>query len=353
MFDFYDMVRRGPKNGEIPLFCRGAIGLHAARDMIGLHPRPEGLPYQLLLGLTFMFTARGRNPADSHITETLKATEFRVKLPGSAAPYNSKMSGWIIYKVFHEGYILLRPDDLTLSGVDGDEVCFAILDKYPTDPGFPFWQFGSLFETDQENIPKQRWTLYRLGLNTPVYESTVPGWAEDIPSEAELLEMLKPNLWKGTYEIEIDLAPFKVDPDYKKDNHATMLVHLGLAIFDNGNLSYVGGKYVGDKTKPWPEELWIGTTLKMLSGAAEGKKYNVVDNHVTDNNPPPGMPPNERLLEVLYPGPTPASDGAKAGDHYEVKSYYAYHADTMLFEKIQFESGSHAPQTLHYTFEIE
>jgi hypothetical protein len=353
MFDGFDTVRRGPERGKIPLFCRGAIGMHATRDIIRLHPRPEGAPYQLLLGLTFMFTARGKGPGDYDISDILKATEFRVKLPGSAVPYQAEMSDWEMYKVFHEGYYLLKPVSLTLSGESGDDICFAILDQYSLDPGFPFWQFGCLFEKDKLNITKQRYSLYRLGVNVPVYGPTVPGWAEEIPTELELLEMLKPGLWKGTYRVSIDLAPFKVDVNYAKYNYANTLVKLSLAIYDDGQFSYVGGKYAGDKTKPWPDSLWSGSKLTILSGQAEGKEYAIVDNIATDNNPPPGLPPNERLLRVWQPGPTPKTDGAKAGDFYRIQSHFAYDIGHPLEERIDFEPGTHGAQTLDYTFEID
>ena len=197
----------GPKQGEIPLFCKGAIGLQPAKDIIRLHPIPEGSPYQKLLGLTFYLTAEGEGPLDGDISQILMANEFRVKLPGSIDPYYAKMSGWEFHHEILPGYYYYKPIKITLSGVDGDNVHFTIINQYSADPHFPFWQFGSLYETHNDTSPLHRWTLYRLGLNVPVPDAMVPGWADQIPSEFELLNMLQPGLWKGHYEVEIYIQP--------------------------------------------------------------------------------------------------------------------------------------------------
>jgi len=344
----------GPKQGEIPLFCKGAIGLRPTRDIIRLHAIPEGPPYQKLLGLTFYLTAQGEGPVDGDINQILMATEFRVKLPGSIEPYYAKMSGWEFHHEISPGYYYYKPLKITLSGEEGDDVVFAILHQHSTDPYFPFWQFGSFYETHNNMSPLHRWTLYRLGLNVPVPDVMVPGWADQIPSEAELLDMLKPGLWKGLYEVEIDIASCYVENAFKKHNYVATMVHLGGAKYDAGQVSYVGGWYVGDKSKPWPPGIWQGCLLTILSGEAEGKTYIVVNNIVTDDNPPIGLPPNERLLEVLHqPGSIPFSDGVKPGDFYKIQSGFAYNIKQYVADKIYFDTGSHDAQTLKYAFEVE
>lgn len=352
MFNPQGTYRRGPAEGEIALFCKGAIGLRSILDMIGLYPT-EVQPYMKIAGLTFMLTARGLNPSDYAIGTILKASKFKVTIPGGTLPYYSEMSGWQLHETHHDGYYSYRVLTLTLSGEEGTDVCFAKLNKYLLDPGFPFWQFGTLLETNEPDSPKQRFNLYRLGINVPVEGITVPDWAEGIPSKEELLEMLKPALWSGPYHISVKLLPFLVDPDYEKYNYLSMRVNLGLAIYDTGELSCVTGLYVGDKTKSWPDNLWTGTRLKMLSGDAEGNEYVVVGNFKTDNDPPFGLPPNENLLRVYSPGPTPSSDGAKKGDLYEVRSEFVYTYKTVLFDKIEFGAGSYEAQTFNYTFEID
>jgi len=344
----------GPEQGEIPLFCKGAIGLQPYRDTIRLHTIPDGPPYQKLLGLTFYFTAEGKGPVDGDINLILTADEFRVKLPGSIEPYYAKMSDWGFHHEIFPGYYYYKPLTITLSGEEGDNVHFTIINKYSTDPHFPFWQYGSLYETYSDISPQHRGTLYRLGINVPVPDSNVPGWADKIPSEAELLEMLKPGLWKGVYEVEIDIPPCYVEEAFKKRNYVTTLVQLGGGKYDSGQVTYVGGWYVGDKTKPWPPGIWKGCLLTILSGQAEGISYLVVNNLVTDNNPPPGLPPNERLLEVIHqPGSIPFSDGVKPGDFYKVRSGFAYNIKQYVFDKIIFAPGFHDAQTLKYTFKVE
>lgn len=352
MFNPHGTYRRGPIKGEIALFCKGGIGLRSILDMIGLYPS-EVLPYMKIMGLTFMLTANGENPVDFPISTILKTSKFKVTIPGGTIPYYSEMSGWQLYKIHYPGIYSYRVKTLTLSSEEGSDVCFAKLNKYLLDPGFPFWQYGMLSERDMPSSPKKRANHYRLGVNVPVEGINVPGWAKDIPSKEELMEMLKPSLWPGPYHISIELLPFLVHPDYKKYNYLAMTVNLGLAIYDTGELSCVTGQYVGDKTKSWPGNLWSGTRLKMLSGVAEGNEYVVVGNFETDNDPPFGLPPNECLLRIYTPGPTPASDGVKKGDLYDIMSEFVYSCKTVLYDKIEFAPGSHGAQTFNYTFEID
>ena len=129
-----------PKEGEIPLFCKGAIGLKPKRDAIRLHRNPAGPPYQLIRGLYFHFTGQGKGCKEGDINNILKATEFRLKMPGSILPYHAKMSGWEIYREPFPGTIIYKPRIFTVTGEDGVDVHFSILDEHSTDPGFPFWQ---------------------------------------------------------------------------------------------------------------------------------------------------------------------------------------------------------------------
>ncbi len=353
MFNPHGTYRRGPVKGEIGLLCKGAIGLRSILDMVGLYPIEEELPFKRLIGLTFMYTARGRNPADHPIGSVLKASNFKLTIPGGTIPYYAEMSDWKMYIIYDPGRYLKRPVSLTLSSEQGDDVCFAKLNKYLLDPGFPFWQYGRLIETNTPTSAKQIYSIYRLGVNVPVVEAAVPGWAEDIPSEAELFAMMKPALWAGPYTFSIDLSAFTVAEGYEDKNYSAMRVDMGLAIYDTGELSYVGSKYVGDKTKPWPDHLWSGTVLTMLSGVAVGKKYVVSDNFKTGSSPPYSLPPNERLLKVYMPGPTPESDGAKKGDTYKVQSHFNKSSKIVLSDKIEFGPGTHGAQTLNYWFELE
>jgi hypothetical protein len=353
MFSEPGTYRRGPEKGEIPLFTRGSIGLHSWRDAIGLYPKEQGPPYQVLAGFTFYFTSRGRGPSDMDIDDILRPVEMRLKLPGNEQPYFANMSEWYIYKILSPGSYLYRPRFLTLTGEEGHDVCFSILDKFPFDPGFPYWQYGRIIETDKPTSSKQRQSLYRVGLNVPVSEVVLPSWATDIPSEEELFEMMKSGLWKGIYEIEIDLQAFDVHPVSYQYNHCTTLVWLGLSKFDTGTLSTVLYNYVGDKTKSWPDTLWEGAALKMLSGAAAGNEYTIAANFSTDNNPPPGLPANEHLLKIDITGSTPLADGAQKGDQYEVKLPFIKHYEQMFFEKIEFMPGSYDAHTLKYSFEVD
>jgi len=187
----------------------------------------------------------------------------------------------------------------------------------------------------------------------PVADSLIPAWAVDIPSEAELFELLKTDLWKGTYEISIDLQPFEVYHNYGQYNHASTLVWLSMQKFDTGKLSTVLYAYVGDKTKSWPDGLWEGATLKMLSGNAAGNTYAIATNLSTDDDPPPELPPDESLLKIGYPGPSPITDGVQPGDDYEIRLPFMQNYEKMFFDKIEFPPGSYNAQTLNYSFEVE
>ena len=108
MFNPHGTYRRGPVRGEIGQLCKRAIGLRSILDMVGLYPLGEELPFKRLIGLTFMFTARGRNPPDYPISSVLRANNFKLTIPGGTIPYYAEMSDWKIYIIYEIDYILKR-----------------------------------------------------------------------------------------------------------------------------------------------------------------------------------------------------------------------------------------------------
>jgi hypothetical protein len=334
--------------GQIPLHDNHAIGLRPDTGKIGLHPiGNDGWMIGIRLNVDLMSR---RKAGESGGFMTLDWLEITIPTP--LGDYVGRIEGWNKYKtIVYNDYF--KPATCSLKPYSGDFVTFSLLDAMgETDPYF-YFQWG--LRTDQM-APygyRSRATVAYLGVNFPVQQGLAPSWTE-VPSNSDLLRMLKPSIITGLWKIKAGISSFQVDSEVTRETHLTFHVWEGWRRYYRGAIDFVmnGARLIGKSGVDWSDINWGDQLspgdIEIMSGIAKGRHFRVVKSEFTGQNPPYGYPPDTWILTTDLDDPIPGAVGVKEGDLFQVCAPYDYDVYILLHDHVVYPPGVYPSQELNY-----
>ena len=338
------------EKGKIPLYDSHAIGLLLDKGSIGLHRiGNQGWSLGIRINVDLRhYRAQGETSA------FMTLDRLELSIPGQFGIYTARMSGWKSFKV--SGWIeYFKPEECVLLPNHYEFTTFAFLDAW--DEEDPYFYFGWSQRSDM--MPpfgyRRRATVAYLGVNYPVQDFLRPGW-ENVPSQSQLLTMLKPWAPFGTWHLKANISSFMVDGEVAQESYSLIRAVEGWRRWHKDVLDFVktGDRVVGVWDVDWESISW-GSTLDpgqliMRSGAAKGRIFRVVGTSFTGWAPQPGYPPNTWLIYTHPSDPIPSQLGVKAGDAFEIAGPYDYHVFTLAEYYKVHEAGFHNAEELKFQF---